>query len=177
MATKISFNLSQSSVDSAIKEIKIYEKQLITKCNVFCGKITELGMSVAKAKIGEAPLGKYVKVDVKYSPFSKGCRAVLFAIGDTKMTDYGGFNTLMAIEFGAGVKYNAVENPKADEFGMGVGTFPNQKHAFDDGGWYFLDENGEWKHSYGVKATMPMYNADIKMILNIQKIAKEIFRS
>ena len=60
---------------------------------------------------------------------------------------------------------------------MGVGTFPDQTHAFQDQGWYYMDVSGEWHHSYGVKATMPMYNADIEMILNLRKIAKEVFSS
>ena len=81
----------------------------------------------------------------------------------------------MLIEFGAGIHYNHVENPKASEFGMGVGTYPGQTHAFQEEGWYYMDESGEWHHTYGVKATMPMYNADIEILMNINRVAREIF--
>lgn len=177
MPTKIKMRLCTEDVERAIKELKRYEGRLVTRCNVFVGKLTEMGMTVAKAKIGEAPLGKYVRLNVKYEHSKTGCKAILFATGDTLNTPSGSINTLMMIEFGSGWKLNPVENPKASEFGMGVGTYPNQTHAFDPNGWYYLGTDDKWHHSYGVKATMPMYNADVEILLNIQKIAKEVFNS
>lgn len=177
MPTTIRMRLCESDIKKAIKQVDEYWKKLQTKTKVFCGRISELGMSVASAKIGESPLGKYVHLNVKYENSASSCKAVLFATGDVLNTEYGQVMPLMMIEFGAGVHYNQVANPKAGQFGMGVGTFPNQTHAFQDGGWYYMDAYGEWHHSYGVKATMPMYNADIEMILNLRKIAKEVFSS
>ena len=55
-------------------------------------------------------------------------------------------------------------------------SFPGQTHAFEDG-WYYPDENGEWHYTHGTKATMPMYNASTEMLLNIRKIAREVFGS
>lgn len=177
MPTKIKMRLCESDIRKAIKEVDEYWKKLQTKTKIFCGRLADLGMTTASAKIGEAPLGKYVHLNVKYENRASSCKAVLFATGDVLNTEYGQVMPLMMIEFGAGVHYNPVANPKAGQFGMGVGTFPNQTHAFQDGGWYYMDAYGEWHHSYGVKATMPMYNADIEMILNLRKIAKEVFSS
>lgn len=177
MPTKIKMRLCTEDIDRAIKELKAYEGQLVTKCEVLCGKLADMGLDVAKAKIGEAPLGKYVHLNVKYEHSKTGCKAILFATGDTLNTPSGSINTLMMIEFGSGWKLNPVENPKASEFGMGVGTYPNQTHAFDPNGWYYLGTDDKWHHSYGVKATMPMYNADVEILLNIRKVAKEVFNS
>ena len=177
MPKKIKMRLCVEDVDRAIKELKTYEGQLVTKCNVLVGKLADMGLVVAKAKIGEAPLGKYVHVNVKYEHSKTGCKAILFATGDTLNTPSGSINTLMMIEFGSGWKLNPVENPKASELGMGVGTYPNQTHAFDPNGWYYLGTDDKWHHSYGVKATMPMYNADVEVLLNIRKVAKEVFNS
>lgn len=101
---------------------------------------------------------------------------MLIATGVTKSTDYGDINMLLLIEFGGGIHHNPVANPKAGELGFGVGTFPNQTHAFEDG-WYYPGDDGEWHYTHGVKATMPMYNADTEILLNIRKIAKEVFES
>ena len=177
MPKTITMTLSQSSIQNAIKELKEYEGQLVTKCNVLCGKLAEMGLAVAKANISSAPLGKYVRLNVKYEPKSKGCKAMLIATGDTLNTPSGSINTLLMIEFGAGIHFNHAENPKASEFGMGVGTYPGQTHAFQEEGWYYMDDSGEWHHTYGVKATMPMYNADMEILMNINKVAKEVFRS
>ena len=175
MPTKIKMRLCTEDVEHAIKELKRYEGRLVTRCNVLCGKLADMGMTVARAKIGEAPLGKYVRLDVKYKNNSKGCKAMLFATGDTLNTPNGSINTLLMIEFGAGIHFNHEQNPKASEFGMGVGTYPGQTHAFQEEGWYYMDEAGEWHHTYGVKATKPMYNADMEMLMNIHRVAKEIF--
>ena len=60
--------------------------------------------------------------------------------------------------------------------GYGVGTFPGQTHAFQEEGWWFKDEETDkWIHSYGVQATMPMYNASIEMRQKVTEIAKEVF--
>lgn len=177
MPTKIKMRLCEEDIQKAIKEVETYQKQLITHCNVFAGKLADIGMKVAKAKIGESPLGKYALLNVKYEPKAKGCKAILYASGMTINAQSGSVQTLMMIEFGAGIHYNHDANPKAEEFGMGVGTYPDQTHAFQEEGWYYMDENGAWHHSYGVKATMPMYSADTEIILNIRKIAREVFSS
>lgn len=178
MPTKIKMRLCESDIRKAVKDVDEYWKKLQTKTKTFCGKLTEKGYSVAKAKVGQSPLGTYVKVDLKYTKQTASTiKSVVFATGSIINTEYGQVYPLMMIEFGAGIHYNHDANPKAAEFGMGVGTFPNQKHAFEEGGWYYMDIDGKWHHSYGVKATMPMYSADTEMILNIRKIAKTIFNS
>lgn len=175
MPTKIKMRLCVEDVDRAIKELKAYEGRLVTRCNVLCGKLADMGLTVARAKIGEAPLGKYVHLNVKYEHKKASCKAILFATGETLNTPSGSINTLLMIEFGSGIHFNHEQNPKASEFGMGVGTYPGQTHAFQEEGWYYMDEAGEWHHTYGVKATMPMYNADMEMLMNIHRVAKEIF--
>ena len=82
----------------------------------------------------------------------------------------------MAVEFGAGIYYNKSNSIIANKFGMGIGTFPGQTHAFDSNGWYYLGDDGEWHHSYGVKATMPMYKAGTEIRKNIDKVVREVFK-
>lgn len=177
MSKTIRFNLSSSSIENAIKEIKQYQTELNRKCELFCQRLTDLGKITAEAHIAESSLGKYVGVTTTFTPEQMGCKAVLLATGGSIASTYGGeIMPLMCLEFGAGIHYNSIPNPKASEFGMGVGTYPGQTHAYEDG-WYYLGNDDQWHYTHGIKATMPMYNASTEMILNIQKIAKEVFKS
>lgn len=82
------------------------------------------------------------------------------------------------IEFGAGIRYNKGTNhPLAGQFGYGVGTYPNQKHAFNEKGWSYQGEDGRWHHSYGTKGTMPMYSASVSMREQLIAIATEVYQS
>ena len=175
MPKKIRMSLNPQDIKRVQDELKDYEKRLVTKCNVLCGRLADIGISVAKANIKSAPLGTHVHLDLKYEHPRNGCKAILMATGDTINTPSGSINALLMIEFGSGIHFNHEQNPKADDYGMGVGTYPGQTHAFQEEGWYYMDDSGNWHHTYGVKATMPMYNADIEIITNIHKVAREVF--
>ena len=74
MPTKIKMRLCVEDVERAIKELKDYEGRLVTKCNVLCGKLADMGLTVAKANISSASLGKYVRLNVNYKPKRAGCK-------------------------------------------------------------------------------------------------------
>lgn len=172
-------DLSQKGIEKLIKDLKNYRDVILpNKCKELVTKLSEIGIQTAKVHIDESPLGHYVTIRTEIEPSKMGCKAILIATGETLVSDeYNDFNTLLAIEFGAGIHYNKEPNPKSDELGFGVGTFPGQIHAFDEG-WFYWDEDSQsWKYTHGVKATMPMYNASVEIIRNIKKIAKEVFSS
>ena len=168
--------LSQSSIGRLIKDLQAYQNDLPNKTRLLAQRLAERGIVVAGARIGQSPLGKHVTIRTEISEDVVGTRAILIAVGDVIESEgYEPFNTLLAIEFGAGVYYNEKENPKGPEFGYGPGTFPGQIHAFDDG-WYYWDEVAQtWKYTHGVKATMPMYSASVAILQDAVRIAKEVF--
>lgn len=174
---KFTADLSVKGIENLKKELMQYrDVELPAKCKELATRLTDLGINVAKAKIDESPLGKYVTLKTDISADKMGCKAILIAVGEIKQSEgYEPFNILLAIEFGAGIHYNQTPNPKADEFGLGVGTFPGQIHAFEDGWFYWNEEVQEWQYTHGVKATMPMYNAGIEIIQDVVKIAREVF--
>lgn len=174
---KISVDLfSQKSIQDAIKQIEDYRDDLPKKCQEICRRLSEEGVRVADVAINSVPIGKTITLTTDINPSKMGCKAIMKMSGrETRTEDGRTFFTALAIEFGAGIRYNSTSNPKAKEFGMGVGTFPDQTHAFDPNGWYYLDSNGEWKHSYGVQASMPMYHAFSEMTKSVDKIVKEVF--
>ena len=173
----ISMSLSQKSIQNAINELRSYQSELGRKTELFVKKLAEVGITVAQTYINESPLGKYITVKTNIMPEKAGCRAVLIATGKIfEHEGYAPFSSLLAVEFGAGIHYNPVPNPKAEELGFGVGTFPNQTHAFDENGWWFFDEDKEkWVHSYGIKATMPLCNASDAIVRDVVRIAREVF--
>lgn len=169
-------NLSVSSLNALKKQLLDYKSELNNKCETFVKRLLESGIEVANAKVGESPLGKYVTLTTNISADKMGCKGILLAKGAVKESEgYAPFSILLAIEFGAGIHYNPAPNPKADEFGLGVGTFPGQIHAYQDTWFYWDEQSQEWRPTHGVKATMPMYSADVEIIKNVSKIAKDVF--
>ena len=171
-------DLSVKGIEKLKKELIHYrDVELPNKCRQLSTELLKIGVEVSKAKIDESPLGKYVTISTKISSDKVGTKAILIATGEIKKSyEYADFNTLLAIEFGAGIHYNREsKNPYVNELGLGVGTFPGQVHAFEDG-WYFWDENEQkWKYTRGVKATMPMYSADMAMIVSIVDVVRRVF--
>ena len=178
MAKKIfKSDLSVSGLNELKRQLLQYKDDLPTKCEKLVSRLLQSGVAVSQTKINESPLGKYVTVTTNISADKMGCKGILLAKGAVKEQEgYAPFSILLAIEFGAGIHYNPTPNPNADKFGLGVGTFPGQIHAFQSEGWMYWDEKAhEWRHTYGVKATMPMYSADMEIIKNVVKLAKEVF--
>lgn len=165
------------SIQDCIKQIESYRDDLPRKCQEICRRLCEIGQQTALVAINESPQGKAVTLRMDIDPSKTGCKAMLIGTGKTVTDDKGRtFNVLFGIEFGSGIRYNATANPKAAEFGMGVGTFPDQKHALNPGGWMYLDKDGNWKHSYGIKATMPMYKAIVEIRRNLDTVIREVFK-
>jgi len=178
MPKKINAQLSVSSINHAIQEVKQYKTELNRKVTFLCRRLSDLGQITAVKYAGQSPLGNTVRITTNISPVAAGCKAVVVAVGQTKTSPgYEPVNTLLLIEFGAGIRYNSLPNPRAGEYGMGVGTYPGQMHAFDPAGWYYWGEDEKWHHSYGVKATMPMYNAAKTIQERVVQIVREVFSS
>ena len=174
---KIKEDLSVKGIESIKRQLLQYKDNLPIKCEKLVSRLLQSGVAVSQSKISVSPLGKYVTVTTNISADKMGCKGILLAKGAVKEQEgYAPFSILLAIEFGAGIHFNPAPNPLiSSEFPYGVGTFPGQTHAYQDM-WFYWDENTqEWKPTHGVKATMPMYSADMEIIQNVVKIAKEVF--
>ena len=178
MAKKVfKADLSVKGIEALKSQLLQYKDSLPIKCEKLVSRLLQSGVAVSQSKVSESPLGKYVTVTTNISADNMGCKGILLAKGAVKEQEgYAPFSILLAIEFGAGIHYNPTPNPLiSSEFPYGVGTFPGQTHAYEDM-WFYWDENSqEWKTTHGVKATMPMYSADMEIIQNVVKFAKEVF--
>ena len=159
----INIELSEKSIQDAIQQIEEYKRSLQVKTDIFINKMANIGLEVVRAEIETVPdeeRGSYYVEDI-YEDNGVSIRLT----GDK----------ILFIEFGAGIKFAVPQNPKAGQFNMGVGTYPDQTHAFSEYGWWYTDDGGESKHSYGNPAYMPMYMASVEVINRAIDVAREVF--
>lgn len=140
--------------------------------------LAQQGIMIAEQNVGG--FGKYITFSLETTPYKDGCKALMLATEKDKIISSwqtkDGIKTaevspLLMAEFGSGW---GAENPMKIQ-GVGQGTFPNQTHAFDKEGWYWIDLDGNLNYSKGINAKMPMYKASQYIITNVAKIAKEVF--
>lgn len=156
--------LDLKSIDNAITQIEEYEKSLDQKARELCEQLADMGAMYAEWNFG----GVMYAGDIDYSV------SVERGEGNTYRILAGG-TTVLLLEFGAGIHYGG-GHPLEGEFGMGPGTYPGQKHAFDPKGWWF--RQGDTKvHTYGNPAGMPMYNAAKDLREEILQVAREVFKT
>lgn len=165
---RIKLELSEKSIQEAIDMIDSYKNSLSVKVDKFLARIADIGINVVRATMASVPLdeaGSYWVEEVKKPP-----NGVAIVLGGDKV---------LFVEFGAGVIYSNPQNPKASELGYGVGTYPDQKYAWNltqwGGGWWYVDDSGESHHSYGNPAYMPMYKAETEILSQLRTVAKEVF--
>lgn len=172
-------DMSAKGIDNLIRELQKHKDDLSNKCKKLVSMLAEEGITVGKQNVGG--FGKYITFSMKTNPIKDGCKAIMLASENGKIISSwktkDGIKTadvspLLMAEFGSGF---GAENPMKIE-GVGQGSFPNQTHAFDKEGWYWIDLEGNLNHSYGIKAKLPMYNASLRMREIITKTAKEVFR-
>ena len=167
MAKTINMSLSQSSVQSVIKQLERYKKQIGTKNRTMVDRL---------GKLGE----EYIKENALSSDNDPGTVS-------HKTESYGAWNTAVCrvnwkgdgvtfIEFGAGVYFNGnphgSPHPKGVQMGMTIGDYGYHQGLKES--WKKPD--GEWTH--GTPAFMPAWraiNADDGVTKMVPDVAREVF--
>lgn len=169
MKRRISLDTDQ--IQSLINELNEYADNLKGKCEIFLEMLAQEGIKVVDANYWTG----------RSDPTTSKSHKCEFQIDDNgnvltgRLTVTG--KDILFIEFGSGITFNrGNSHPKNAEFGYGVGTYPGQKHAFDEDGWYYRKGNSLY-HSFGTEATMPVYKASLEMMEKIEEIAEEVFGS
>lgn len=171
-------DLSVKGIEHLKKELINYKNRTLpSMCKRFVERLAQEGISVANQNVGS--FKSYLLFMVVTEPKKDGCKALLLAKETGKIINSwqtkdgiksAEISPLLMTEFGSGW---GAENPMSIP-GVGQGTFPGQTHAFDKEGWYWQDLDGNWKHSKGITARMPMYKASEKIRKSIKTIAKEV---
>ena len=167
----ISFGLSTSEINRAMKELVDYKQEILHKTELLREKVAERLADEAKngfsgAVVDDLTRGgqRFAQVDVSVD--NRGSVTVVVASGEDAMW----------VEFGAGVYHNgspgSSPHPYGAELGMTIGGFGKGNGKKEVWGFY---EDGELKLSRGTPAVMPMARAVTTICNDIQSIAKEVF--
>ena len=172
-----SYNLN--NLDKLIKELDNYKSKLNSKGLLFCKKLADAGITVAKGSLGEwqglVTITKEVNENTVIIVARDKRKVTKVWYTDAKLTKTHGYeiSPLLLAEFGSGW---LADNSKFDIGGVGQGTMPNAYgHAADPQGWYWFDESGVKHHSIGEPPEYPLYNATVEMMLDFNRIAQEVF--
>lgn len=172
MAKKvISFGLSSSDIDRAIKELADYKQDILKKTDLLREKVAQRLADEAQKGFNGAVLDdllkggtKFAQVDVSVD--NRGSVTVVVANGEDAVW----------IEFGAGVYHNgspgSSPHPSGAELGFVIGGFGKGNGKKETWGYY---EEGELRLTRGTPATMPMSRAITTVCDEISEIAKEVF--
>lgn len=167
----ISFGLSTSEIDRAMKELADYKQEILQKTELLREKVAERLADEAKkgfsgAVVDDLTRGgqRFAQVDVSVD--NRGSVTVVVASGEDAVW----------VEFGAGVYHNgspgSSPHPHGAELGMTIGGFGKGNGKKEVWGFY---EDGELKLTRGTPARMPMALAVTTVCNDIQAIAKEVF--
>ena len=167
----ISFGLSTSEINRAMKELADYKQEILRKTELLREKVAERLADEAKngfsgAVVDDLTRGgqRFAQVDVSVD--NRGSVTVVVASGEDAVW----------VEFGAGVYHNgspgSSPHPHGAELGMTIGGFGKGNGKKEVWGFY---EEGELKLTRGTPARMPMALAVTTVCNDIQAIAKEVF--
>ena len=164
MAKKvIRMSLSSRSIQSAIKEVKSFQKSLDDKLDKLLEELAKIGVKEASVRFTTAMYDGINDSSVTLEPVAGGYSIV--AQG----------RAVAFIEFGAGVYHNTGEpypNPRPEgivgigEYGKGYG----KRQA-----WGYRDMDGELVVTRGNPAAMPMWYASEEIRDSIKEIFMEVF--
>lgn len=174
----ISCRLSESSIQDAISKLRAYQTFLQDKTYEFAKELANAGIPVVESNIAQASYTYDEKgirsgsdtqhyTHVRINSFGSQAVATLVVEG----------REILFIEFGAGVYHNgsagSSPHPKGSEFGYVIGSYGKGNGARKQWGYY--NEAGDLVLTHGVKATMPMYRATMKMVNDYISIARRVF--
>lgn len=176
---KLQARLNNDSIQKLIDELKDYRDSLKVKNELFINRLLDEGIHVADSYKGF--YGAYITFEKEVKPGESRCVGILTGRNSGQLISYWNkygkiksaeISPILFAEFGSGWLAEVLFDNVS---GVGQGTFPDQTHAFDKGGWWYKGLNGEWYHSNGFKPSHPMYYADIEMVEQVFSIAREVF--
>lgn len=166
---KIPLRLSEQSIKQAIDDLKTYKRDLSRKINLLIDHMVKFGEDYAINQVGHVDSGETLSSIRGYRSGNKG---VIVAGGNA-----------IWLEFGTGVRYNGPAggspHPQGAELGLTIGEYPGEyyvKHGQSQGaspdGWWYIDDAGRARHTYGIEANMFMW----KTARELERVAPELAR-
>ena len=165
----ISFDLSIKSIEDAIQQIEEYKSSFRYKLSLFLERLADIGITTIDDNMAtEGDSSPDHSAYVRIESSGDYAEATLVLQG----------RDIAFIEFGAGVHFNenagSSPHPKGAALGYTIGSYGYGQGAKDH--WTYMSaETGNRETSYGTKAAMPMYKAEVEMTERFKTIAREVF--
>lgn len=163
---KLTVALTEKSISDAIKRLNAHKRDLTRKIGLLISAMVEFGEDYAINAVGHIDSGETLETIRGYRNGNKG---VIVAGGNA-----------VWLEFGSGTRYNGPvggsPHPMGSELGMTIGEYGQGKGATPNGWWYY-DESGEVKHSYGIEANLFMWKTARELERIAPELANEVFRT
>ena len=125
-------SLNHNSLQSAIQQLETYQKDIQRKNQIFIDKLAQEGIQVIQTTMESIPSeekGSYY-TEVINNGHGDIVGAAVRLSGDK----------VLFIEFSAGISYGTDSYPLPSGADYGVGTYPDQKHAYDPNGWWYVPD-------------------------------------
>lgn len=164
MAKPIVADLSERSLREAARQIESYKNDVIKKCRTFAERLADRGIEIAEMKISEhhAVYTGELWASIQKTPgmvLQYGSAYIVYT--DCPWAQY--------VEFGTGIVGKNSPHPNRSIVGW---KYDVNKHG-EAGWWYYRD--GKWHWTKGMPSRPFMYETDVELMMEIAKIAKEVF--
>lgn len=181
----IKFGLKSAEIKAAESELRNYANILHDKVSLVLSRLADKGISVAESSLNS--MAKYIVFEKVQSDGSVTivAREVQYILAEWQQKNQPNktaiVSPLLMSEFGAGQYAVYWEDSQgtphetlSDGTKIGRGSFPDQKHAFENE-WFYMDVQGNWHSSRGFKPGRPLHNAVMEIITQIESTAREVF--
>lgn len=168
MSKRISFGLSVSEINNAIKELRQYQAEITYKCQKLAERLAEEGVYIARLKIAE--------YDAIYT--GELLASIKSEYGGVvqdgaKWIIYTGCEWAPFVEFGTGIVGS--QNPHPD---TSLVNWKYDINSHGEKGWfYFNSTDGKWHWTKGMPSRPFMFETGQELHKLVTKIAKEVFGS
>lgn len=163
---KINISLNTKSIDNAIAQIKLFQKNIVSKLDIVCERLAILIKEEAYERFINAEYDGVNNVEVTYTRTNNGY--VVTANG----------NAVLFIEFGAGVHYNGVGGSYPDNKPSGlanIGEYGKGHGKNEAWGFYWGGNTNDLVVTRGNPPAAAMFYAKENAKQQIVKICKEVF--
>lgn len=164
MSKQIKFGLSQREIQSAIKQVEAYKKDLTVKCQRLVEALTAKGIDIAKFHVRD--LGAFYTGELENSIggyYSPGLGVGII---------YAGSWYAFLVEFGSGIRGAESPHPLAGQVGY---VYDVNDHG--SAGWtYFNDRDGRYHWTTGMPSRPFMYLTAKELNAICEKVAKQVFK-
>ena len=170
----IEFELTEKSIDGAIRKLDLYIKDLQAKTSQFVDVVAKRVEEYAGYELMQhVDTGETLHtLETVHQPGSYTARVLVSGAA-------------VWLEFGTGVVANncavgeyAHQMPGvyylAQEGITGIGTY-GKGHGADPDGWWYYDADGRKHHTYGIPATMFMYHSAWNTRRDLPELAKGVY--